>query len=528
MAGELHTKLAMDVVLTGAEAGAAQLRNLADAQERVAGFTKQSSGLYVPSDLATEIEATATAQDKLNVSTERYVSILSRIHPALGAMASVTVNTVKVAGDLANQQIRLRDVTDLAASALRRSADAIKLLGAGAIAYLGISKLIEVIRLMREEAARAREQVEALTAANTKLGQQSAEAAEQVAAGRDQAGRRRPMTAGQLESIAQTLAAAPEAARDKLGPILQALGGAAGFGPAAGAMTGRELEMLARLGFEPSPGASMERETGRARRFLDRRADDVGAIEDRDREQRTMRGRAALDEVLQRGTGPRGFANLRALTDEIAREYALDLDDFFEATKNKLTEEIRIQRRLPANVRRARAEALGEFALDPMNQALNPDQGFFTSPMPFIHGERPGFNTRPATATELTALRELFEGLRNDLRRIIEAPPGGAESNRGRPGIGERILPPRGERVTAPVDEYRNWNGEVGPYDFWAEMQQRTEQSRINRERRELAERVTIVQNNGRYYGPDGDAQRRRTRNGETRAADIEGMMHGF
>jgi len=104
MAGQPHTKLTADIEIKGAVEGAAKLDQVADAQARVAGET---TAAVVPAEQLDQ------AQQKLNTSSDPYISILSRIHPSLGAMASVMVNTIRIAGDLANQQIHLRGVTEL-------------------------------------------------------------------------------------------------------------------------------------------------------------------------------------------------------------------------------------------------------------------------------------------------------------------------------------------------------------------------------------------------------------------------------
>lgn len=74
----------------------------------------------------------------------------------------------------------------------------------------------------------------------------------------DRERREGPLTFAQRASIEQTLRAAPEEIRMRIGELAITLGGAKGFGPGAGEFTGAELEALARLGFQLPAETSRE------------------------------------------------------------------------------------------------------------------------------------------------------------------------------------------------------------------------------------------------------------------------------
>lgn len=128
--------------LEGGRETAQGLREIDQARRQVAeGETKTAQAA----------EKGAEAQGKLNASTETYTALASRLHPTLGALVDGMVKSARVAGDWANQQINLREVTNKLTGAIRNNLNALKLMGAAGLVVAGIMAIVKAVRTAREE-----------------------------------------------------------------------------------------------------------------------------------------------------------------------------------------------------------------------------------------------------------------------------------------------------------------------------------------------------------------------------------------
>jgi len=131
----------MRVEVKGADKAAGDLKKVDQAQKGVGKTTTaQTKGLK---------EATE-AQKKLNASESDYTELLSRIHPALGAVAMASVKATKIAGDLATQQINLGGVLRKTSGAIKANAKALLLVGAGGAVFAAIAALVTVWGRLKE------------------------------------------------------------------------------------------------------------------------------------------------------------------------------------------------------------------------------------------------------------------------------------------------------------------------------------------------------------------------------------------
>jgi len=142
-----ESELRIKHTTVGAEEAARNAEQVAAAQGKI---TAQVS------EQAPAVEKAAESQKKLNAGAETYISLLSRIHPALGAFADAMLKGAKVAGDLATQQISLRGAVTAAATAMRNFAGAIGLTLAGGAVAAGFLAISRAIASIREEEERAR------------------------------------------------------------------------------------------------------------------------------------------------------------------------------------------------------------------------------------------------------------------------------------------------------------------------------------------------------------------------------------
>lgn len=140
----------------GADKAKADADKLAQAQKGVK--QSQVSATKATADLT-------KAQEGLNASAGDYAGVLGSISPRLGAFVSIAEQAVKVVSNLATKQLSLRDITNGVASAMRNYGGAIKLAFAGGAALLAISRLLAVMRELKQETQAA---VEAQERSNRK------------------------------------------------------------------------------------------------------------------------------------------------------------------------------------------------------------------------------------------------------------------------------------------------------------------------------------------------------------------------
>ncbi len=161
---EDRSKFTTELRVEGAEETKAALGDVAAGQDRLTGESGKAAEAAEQQAAAAEQQAAATEQqaaatDKAAASTEDYTSILGRIHPALGALADAFVKGSRVAGDLAEKQIKLGDVTASVTKLVGENAAAIKLLGAGGAAAAAILFLISQVNRLKEEWAEANDEL---------------------------------------------------------------------------------------------------------------------------------------------------------------------------------------------------------------------------------------------------------------------------------------------------------------------------------------------------------------------------------
>jgi len=100
-------------------------------------------------------------QKALNASTSTYAELLSRVHPALGAVAAASVNAVRIAGDLATRQFSLTAAWKEGTAAVRKYSKSLLLIGAGGAVVAAISLIAATVHAMTEAFTRSTEAVRA-------------------------------------------------------------------------------------------------------------------------------------------------------------------------------------------------------------------------------------------------------------------------------------------------------------------------------------------------------------------------------
>lgn len=305
----------------GADAVKRDAADVQAAQEKITQSVKADTGAKKEQD---------ATQKKLNASAGDWGEILARINPTLGAMVTSGEKAVKILGDLASTNFSLRDATDLVARSIRNFASSLKLLFAAGALAAGIGLLVAVFTKIADAAKAAEDAIRRVTGVMNENDEAARKAADRVA--EEAVKRRQPLTAEQRQSIEATLRKAPPERREAIGDLLERFGGGAkGFGPKAGQLdlTGREIDLLGRLGFQPIEGAGRETERRRAPRFLQRRQDEIRETEEADRETRKRRENRAVEQFRDLSTGrPTSTGDLRRVTDEIARRHGIDPDEF--------------------------------------------------------------------------------------------------------------------------------------------------------------------------------------------------------
>lgn len=407
-------RLTVEVETKGGDPAAQELKKVDRAQRDVVDTTRES---------VKPTEAASDATKKATASTEDFTSAASRIHPVLGAYMDGMVKATRIAGEFANAQLHLGDVIAGVRSVIGKFANTLKLLGAVGVVIAGIKALTAAIGAFRDEMERANAAQRAFIQAQREADKAAKEAAEGMAQERDKMGRKRPWTFQEQETIRETMAAAPEAMREQIKPIVEAVGGAAGFGAGAGPFTGGQLEQLATLGFEPVPEASQEYNRRQAERLLKRRRDDLAAIEERKRQQRAATTEHAAREALAGDLT--GIANLEAITGPLAAQYGLDPDEFLEIAQSELGEEFEFQKGLEGmDPRQAglRKWLRGRYPSQRIREKLGyvpglNERGFQGTPY-----VETGQGSRPATLPELTALTEVFRRLLPAIERMANEP----------------------------------------------------------------------------------------------------------
>jgi len=107
-------------------------------------------------------ERAEAAQGKLTASTEAYTSLLSRVHPSLGAFADALVKGSQIAGDLATKEIHLGEITEKVTEIFEKNSKAIGLLGSAGVAAIGFTALAKSIAWVCEESKKLEERLDAL------------------------------------------------------------------------------------------------------------------------------------------------------------------------------------------------------------------------------------------------------------------------------------------------------------------------------------------------------------------------------
>ena len=280
------------------------------------------------------LETTAVAlgdvnegQEAASASAGDYAASLAMVSPRLGGITTQLYALFKIIGNVATQQLSLTKLWRGGSTAVRNYASTLKLLGVGGVAYLGISQLIGAITKLRDEMKEGEKAAKAYQAAQTAMATAVNEATDAIAAQQalkvgKEMGPARPLTFAEKESVRATQEAAPEDIRGAMAPILGVLGGAKGFGPAPGPMTGRELEDLARLGWAPEEGAPRDVSARAAQRFLARQEDNRRILEQSQRQGREAQRERAATEVMHPEF--EGTANLDAMLGEISARYGVD------------------------------------------------------------------------------------------------------------------------------------------------------------------------------------------------------------
>ena len=397
-------ELRMRAKFEGGDQAAGELKKVDEAQKKVGKTTSAQTKA---------VKQATTAQKKLNAGTSDYAELLSRVHPALGAMFMSAVQGGKILSDLANQKLSLTSITKKMGSAILGAGNAIKLLGATGVAVVGLTILWKVIAKVRRETQRAHEAIQKMIVAQTEWAEKSIHDAQAVAAARDEASqRRRPFSFAQQESVRATLDAAPEDVRERLKSITRALGGAVGFGRAPGEFRGTDLEMLARLGWQPEPEAPQWSNVASAQTFLTRRQDDAAVIETRRREERAALRQRAVQEAV--GEGWAGRPNLRALITEKAAGLGLDgeIDRLVEIAIKQIREDVKLRADEGGYQLFELASTPGARGASALPQGRG--VGFFESPLWGTGGPRAGGEslTTPQALALTEALRELTTEIR--------------------------------------------------------------------------------------------------------------------
>ncbi len=402
------TKLTITAVTQGTSQAADDLQKLADAQREVGDAGKQV-GEQVQAAGKVEEQA-KPAIEELTASHRDYFALLRAVDPVLAQYAYELFHLVKVSGELAKTNISLADAGKLASEGIGKLGGALGLLGAGAVALYGFNKLSESIHKVKDEAEQARKALEDFQKAQTEIQRGPIESAAEIVAARDKEKRLKPFTAEQAESVRQTIAAAPEPLRADLGPILEVLGGAKGFG-AGGQFEGLELEALARFGFKPREEASQGATEREARRFLVKRSGDFAALRQRDQEMR----RAATESAVQEAGHPDvtgGQANLRQIVEEQSKRFRVNPDLVQQEVEREIERDAR-RRAVPLAVSRI-IPAAGAFATEPELIEERPGE--------FPEAKIPGSDkTRKLTGQEVGAIDNVLRGLLEVSHRMADA-----------------------------------------------------------------------------------------------------------
>lgn len=120
----------------------ASAKNFDKAQREVENLdaaTKKATGGTTEATEATKQQT--EAQRELNATNEDFVSLLSRIHPALGGFVDAGIKASKIAGDLASQNIDWGKSLETTKNLVTENASALKLLGAGGAALAGVQAI---------------------------------------------------------------------------------------------------------------------------------------------------------------------------------------------------------------------------------------------------------------------------------------------------------------------------------------------------------------------------------------------------
>jgi hypothetical protein len=447
MSGALHSQLTTTVTVDGTDQAAAQFAKVQAAQERVAqGATVATSP--VATDVAktgdaaaaavAPIDALAGAEEKLHVSTIALTTVMTRIHPVLGAMTSTMLNSIRVIGQLASTTISLRSVMDTAAGAIRRNAAALKLIGAGGLVVAAINAIVAAVRSHREQLERLNAE---LRRNNDLLAEQTVKSREAAQAYTDAANARRKFEGVSADQAAQGADQAAQVAK-RFG--LERFEGKFRDIGAQTAGLGLTQEELVRLQLGAAGGADVSIDPNLSPEAARRRVERLLGSEDVQRREATTRQQAADQQRRDADVARRELVSTGS-TETLARQIAATTGMDMDAAR-ELAE---------------KASQIG--------------------------------------ATSSKQLADQQQGYRGDILAYLDP-----TQSRFSGGDGETVTLTKTQvaQLSAALDRLNaTMSTNTGP---------------------------PVVQNNGRYYGSDAAAQRRRSVNGQSRGRGIEARANGF
>ena len=247
-------------------------------------------------------EKATEAQRKINASTEDYTSLLSRIHPALGAMSDALVKGGRVMGNFASQQIHLGSVLRKTRGAIVANAKALKLLGAVGLVIAGIAAIAKAIRTMREEFERATSAIKAHQQALNELEGKRQERSKAME-GLTDAQRRDPVAiADEIRQLTTTAERIGKKFPDlDAGAVNRAVAGSRG--------TGMDFDQVSDLaiiegrmgGARMEPGLPARVRGNRAYAALRRNASRLAGFKERERQQLLEAAQAAVGQTTGEG-----------------------------------------------------------------------------------------------------------------------------------------------------------------------------------------------------------------------------------
>lgn len=434
--GQGKSRLEVEAVTKGFDKVAGDAQKVDEALKGIGKTTEEGVKITENAD---------DAQKKLNASIEQLGFLLGQVAFGFRGLGARMFSVIRVMGDFATKQIQLGKVTEMAGAMLGKFAGTLKTLGAALFVYVGISRLIEAITTLRREMKEAEEATKAVIKAQTELEKQARETAEALTASRATKRRQEPRTFEQEEAIRKTIEAAPADIKEAIKPILEALGGAKGFGPGAGIFTGGELESLTRLGFKPDDEVPQRINERRAQAELQRSEDQLRVIQQNLRDRQKARTERAAAEAW---TG-KGGESLNEIVASASQTYSQDPAVMQEIAEQMLFDEAEFLRSIRTwpeaaqeSVRRQRGRMPGER----VGYRSTTYWGGGGMPEVEVGGE-----SRKITAEEILVMTEIYKRLLPLLERMAENGPVTVTNNNtrifGADGDSQRKRMIRGETM---------------------------------------------------------------------------------